>query len=113
MNEPRVDRASDSFPPSDAGRSAPLHGPGSVGVPSRRSLPRYRIVLHRHPSLELMFVVRSVMELTRYMRAEATNKMWESYHNGRSILLSTWLERAELYVEQFADKGLVISIEPL
>ena len=60
-----------------------------------------------------MFVVRSVMELTRYMRAEATNKMWESYHSGRSILLSTWLERAELYVEQFADKGLVISIEPL
>jgi len=60
-----------------------------------------------------MFVVRSVMELTRYMRAEATHKMWESYHNGRSILLSTWLERAELYVEQFAAKGLVISIEPL
>ena len=112
MNEPRVDRASDSFPFGDGSRSAPPHGRQSVSR-SIRSLPRYKVVLHRHPSLELMFVVRSVMELTRYMRAEATYKMWESYHNGRSILLSTWLERAELYVEQFADKGLVISIEPL
>ena len=113
MSEPRVDRASDPLPFSDAAHSAPPHGSRSGGVPTRRPLPRYRVVLHRHPSLELMFVVRSVMELTRYMRAEATHKMWESHHNGRSILLSTWLERAELYVEQFADKGLVISIEPL
>ena len=113
MNEPRVDRASDSFPFGDASRTAPPHGHPSVNRSIHRSLPRYKVVLHRHPSLELMFVVRSVMELTRYMRAEATHKMWESYHNGRSILLSTWLERAELYVEQFADKGLVTSIEPL
>ena len=113
MNEPRFDRASDSFPFGDAVHSAPPHGHSSVGGPVRRSLPRYKVVLHRHPSLDLMFVVRSVMELTRYMRAEATHKMWESHHNGRSILLSTWLERAELYVEQFADKGLVTSIEPL
>ena len=113
MNEPRLDRASDSFPVGDAAHSVPPHEHSSVNGPVRRSLPRYKVVLHRNPSLDLMFVVRSVMELTRYMRAEATYKMWESYHNGRSILLSTWLERAELYVEQFADKGLVTSIEPL
>jgi ATP-dependent Clp protease adaptor protein ClpS len=77
-----------------------------------RPLPRYKLVLHRNPTIDLMFVVRSVMELTRFPRAEATHKMWEAHHQGRSIILTTWLERAELYVEQFASKGLATSIEP-
>ncbi|MBL8795882.1 MAG: ATP-dependent Clp protease adaptor ClpS [Planctomycetia bacterium] len=75
-------------------------------------LPRYRLVLHHDPQLELMFIVRTVMELTRLCRAEATHKMWEAYHGGRSVLLATYKERAELYVEQFADRGLTVSIEP-
>jgi ATP-dependent Clp protease adapter protein ClpS len=52
------------------------------------------------------------MELTRFPRAEATHKMWEAHHHGRSTLLTTYLERAELYVEQFATKGLQTSVEP-
>jgi ATP-dependent Clp protease adapter protein ClpS len=80
--------------------------------PPRRDLPRYRVVLHRDPLQDLMFVVRSVMELTRFPRAEATHKMWEAHHRGRSVLLTTYLERAELYVEQFASKGLTVSVEP-
>jgi ATP-dependent Clp protease adaptor protein ClpS len=86
-----------------------------LGQPPQRrdpTLPRYRLILHSDPTLDLMFVVRSVMELTRFPRAEATHKMWEAHHRGRSILLTTWLERAELYVEQFASKGLSTSIEP-
>ncbi len=80
--------------------------------PRTRQLPRYKVVLHRDFT-DLMFVVRSVMELTRFPRAEATHKMWEAHHCGRSILLITYLERAELYVEQFADKGLIVSVEPV
>ncbi len=38
--------------------------------------------------------------------------MWEAHHTGRSILFITYRERGELYVEQFADKGLTVSIEP-
>jgi ATP-dependent Clp protease adapter protein ClpS len=77
-----------------------------------RHLPRYKVILHREPLKDLMFIVRSVMELTRFARAEATHKMWETHHLGRSIILVTYLERAELYVEQFADKGLPASVEP-
>jgi ATP-dependent Clp protease adapter protein ClpS len=80
--------------------------------PRARTLPRYKVVLYSNPSIDLMFVVRSVMELTRFPRAEATHKMWEAHHHGRSVLLTTYLERAELYVEQFADKGLNTSVEP-
>jgi ATP-dependent Clp protease adaptor protein ClpS len=79
---------------------------------ARRQLPRYKLVLHPDGINELMFIVRSVMELTRFPRAEATHKMWEAQHSGRSVILQTYRERAELYVEQFADRGLTVSIEP-
>jgi ATP-dependent Clp protease adapter protein ClpS len=80
--------------------------------PRRHQLPPYKVILHQDPTLDLMFVIRTVMELTRFCRAEATHKMWEAYHCGRSILLITYKERAELYVEQFSSKGLTVSIEP-
>ncbi|MBY0528040.1 MAG: ATP-dependent Clp protease adaptor ClpS [Gemmataceae bacterium] len=79
--------------------------------PRRRFLPRYKVILHHDAARELMFVVRTVMELTRFCRAEATHKMWEAHHCGRSVLLSTYRERAELFVEQFADRGLKVSME--
>jgi ATP-dependent Clp protease adaptor protein ClpS len=108
MSESHADRPSVPHTPRDASRSARPPDP-----PRFRPLPRYRVILHSNPAMDLMFVVRSVMELTRFPRAEATHKMWEAHHNGRSVLLTTWLERAELYVEQFATKGLDTSIEPV
>jgi|SRR5262245_49526307 len=78
----------------------------------RRQPPPYKVVLHHDAAVDLMFIVRTVMELTRFCRAEATHKMWEAHHRGRSVLLVTYRERAELYVEQFTSKGLTVSIEP-
>jgi ATP-dependent Clp protease adapter protein ClpS len=75
-------------------------------------MPRYRVILHQDAVNDLMFVVRSVMEVTRFPRAEATHKMWEAHHRGRSILLTTYLERAEMYVVQFAGRGLKVTAEP-
>jgi ATP-dependent Clp protease adaptor protein ClpS len=79
----------------------------------KRTIPRFRVVLLQSTIDDLMFIVRSLMEVTRFPRAEATHKMWESYHCGRSVLLITYLERAELYVEQLASKGLSVTIEPM
>jgi ATP-dependent Clp protease adapter protein ClpS len=78
----------------------------------RRSIPRFKVVLLQNPECDLMHVIRTVMELTRFCRAEATHKMWEAHHNGRSVLLLTWFERAELYAEQFAARGLMVVVEP-
>jgi ATP-dependent Clp protease adaptor protein ClpS len=102
------------FPMSQSHFDRSPRSPRRQGQPIQRldrQLPRYRVVLHSNPTIDLMVVVRSVMELTRFPRAEATHKMWEAHHQGRSILLTTWLERAELYVEQFASKGLSTSVE--
>jgi ATP-dependent Clp protease adaptor protein ClpS len=89
--------------PRLSGRPAPKPQPGG--------LPRYKVVLLHDAFEDLMFVVRSVMELTRFAREEATHKMWEAHHSGRSVLLVTYRERAELLVEQFAGKGLKATIE--
>lgn len=75
--------------------------------------PRYKVCLHRTADKDLVFVVRVVMEITRFGEAEAEYRMWEAYHRGRSVVLVTHLERAELFVEQFADRGLFASIEPV
>ncbi len=73
---------------------------------------RFKVVLHRATDKELMFVARVVMELTRFGSAEAEYRMWETHHRGQSLVLVTHLERAELFVEQFARHGLPASIEP-
>lgn len=106
-----------SLDPADrpARPRAPAH-PREQPQPQTRArptqLPRYRVILLADAMADLMFVVRTVMELTRLCRAEATHKMWEAHHCGRSLLLTTYKERAELYVEQFASKGLTVTIEP-
>jgi ATP-dependent Clp protease adapter protein ClpS len=101
---------------SDADRPDVRRLPGHLGahncpVEKKRAMPRYKVILLQSAVDDLMFVVRSVMELTRFPRAEATHKMWEAHHCGRSVVLTTYLERAELYVEQFATKGLTVTIE--
>lgn len=80
--------------------------------PLTRPVDRFRVVLHRTADMQLMFVARVVMELTRFGPAEAEFRMWEAHHRGRSLVLVTHLERAELFVEQFADRGLAATIEP-
>jgi ATP-dependent Clp protease adapter protein ClpS len=96
----------------------PAAGPPPQQAPARSEprpgkLPPYRVILTKDgPCDDMMFIVRTIMELTRFCRAEATHKMWEVVHCGRSKLLVTHRERAELYVEQFASRGLVVTIEP-
>lgn len=92
--------------------NVPRRPPDPQSQPQRRALPPYRVVLLPDARNDLMFVVRTVMELTRFCRAEATHKMWQAHHTGRSVLLVTYRERAEMYVEQFASRGLEVVIEP-
>jgi ATP-dependent Clp protease adapter protein ClpS len=69
------------------------------------------LVLTLERGSELLPVVRAIMELTRYCREEATYRMWQAYHGGHSVLLTTHRERAELLAEQFSERGLRVTIE--
>jgi ATP-dependent Clp protease adapter protein ClpS len=83
-----------------------------TGPTEPRMVQRYKVVLLSDPKLDLMHIVRSLMLLTRFPREEATFKMWEAQHHGRCVILFTYLERAELYVEQFAERGMRVAVEP-
>lgn len=89
------------------GPTQPL-GSSSGPLPIRR----FKVIIHRTAGQNLMFIARVVMDLTRFCNAEAEHRMWQVHHSGRAIVLVTHLERAELYVEQFADRGLAVSLEP-
>lgn len=93
--------------PPGYGPSQPAGSP-----PGPKPYPRVKVILHRAADMSLMFVVRTVMELTHYGEAEATYRMWDAHYNGRTLVLVTHLERAELFVEQFGERGLAASLEP-
>lgn len=92
----------------EAGSTQP-NGSSSGPLPIRQ----FKVILHRTAGQNLMFIARVVMDLTRFGAAEAEHRMWQVHHTGQAIVLITHFERAELYAEQFADRGLVVSIEPV
>lgn len=83
----------------------------STGQPEKCGLPLFKVVLLPDGNHDMMYMVRTIMELVRFCRAEATHKMWETRHFGRSSLLVTYKERAELYAEQFSERGLGVTLE--
>jgi ATP-dependent Clp protease adapter protein ClpS len=89
---------------------------GSPEPPHRtgaREIPLYRLVLRTTADADMMSTVNAIMELIHLGKHEATHKMWEAHHAGQAMLLVTFRERAEFYVEQFALRGLTLAIEPL
>ena len=83
----------------------------SQPAPAVGQLARWRVVLHHAPGLGLLAVAQVVRDLTRFGEAEARACMWRAYHAGCAEVLRAHLERAELYVEQFAERGLVATLE--
>ena len=80
---------------------------------NKYSLPPYRVFLLSNSHKDMMFIVRTIMELTRFARTEALHKMWQAQYDGRSVLIVTHKERAELFVELFADRGVIVGMEPV
>ena len=92
--------------PAGPARRSPRTSEGSMQI------PRYRLMLHAEKVVDLMQVVRTIMEVTRYCLTEAMHKMWQAHHFGEALLFVTYRERAELFVELFADRGLSVTLEP-
>jgi len=90
-------------------RSRPHRNPEDN--PPRKEMPRCKVVLLQDAKTEMMVIVRAVMDVTRLCKTEATHKMWEAHHSGRSVLLTTHRERAEFFAEQLAERGLKVAVE--
>jgi ATP-dependent Clp protease adapter protein ClpS len=86
--------------------------PGGPAAPPSGFFRRFRLILHRSTGTALPAVVRAVRDVTRFAEAEATTRMWDAYHRGRAVVLTTYYERAEYLAERFAAKGLTATVEP-
>ena len=75
-------------------------------------LPPWKVLLHNDDKNDMPFVIGTVVELTPLNEQEAKVRTLEAHETGVALLLVTHQERAELYKEQFASKGLIITIEP-
>jgi len=80
--------------------------------PTPAQLPPWKVLLHNDEKNEMLFVIRTICELTPLNREAALTRMLEAHKSGVALLLVTHKERAELYVDQFQSMGLTVSIEP-
>jgi ATP-dependent Clp protease adaptor protein ClpS len=77
-----------------------------------RMLPPYRVILHNDDVSTFEHVIQTILKLTPLKEPEAVARTIEAHESGSSVLLVTHKERAELYVEQFASRGLTTTCEP-
>lgn len=102
-------------PPATQGPSAAVAKPVRKKQPRRKPpqpLPPWKVLLHNDDKNELLFVVKTIMELTPLNEQDAKLRTVEANDTGVALLLTTHKERAELYKEQFESKGLIVTIEP-
>ncbi len=76
-----------------------------------KKLPPYKVLLHNDEVNDVVFVIRSILQLTRLTPEEALEKTLEAHETGVALLLVTHKERAELYCEQFTSLKLTVTIE--
>lgn len=109
-----------SVPQSAPNAEAPASESASGGAatatrpapPRVEQLPPWRVLLHNDPVNEMLFVVRTIVELTPLTKERAVQATLEAHTTGLTLLLVTHKERAELYREQFQSKKLTVTIEP-
>ncbi len=77
-----------------------------------RLLPMYRVILHNDDVNDMVEVVETIVSLTHLNQQDAIERTLEAHHTGCSLLLVIHKERAELYMEQFHSRRLIVTIEP-
>ena len=74
-------------------------------------LPPYRVLLHNDDVSSFDHVIETLVDLTPLSPPAAEAVTWEAHKTGVALVLVTHRERAELYVDQFKSKSLVVTIE--
>lgn len=102
-------RASKSQTMSPARSTSTVAAPETV---EPRQLPQYKVILHNDDKNDIDHVVQTIVLLCGFNRQDAEARTIEAHKTGCALLLVTHRERAELFVEQFQSRSLVVTIEP-
>lgn len=108
QDEPRSDRPGAPGGPGGTAVAEPTTRPAPPAVDR---LPPFRVILHNDDVNDMLYVVASIVELTPHDRTRAIEVMLRAHRRGRALLLVTHKERAELYMEQFRSRRLIVTIE--
>ena len=108
----------DSNEQNDAANDQP-GGQGNLPAPvphpapstARRKLPPWNVVLHGSDAPSIREVVKTIVTLTPLKSQDAAKCATTAKTRGRALLLTTHRERAELYVVQFANHSVKVTIE--
>jgi ATP-dependent Clp protease adapter protein ClpS len=88
----------------------PRREPGARQRPPQ-PLPPWKVLLHNDDVNAVADVVKTVIQITPLNETQASQRVIEAHKTGVSLLLVTHRERAELYIEQFAGRGLTVTAE--
>ena len=78
---------------------------------NRAELPRFKVLVHKDDNLDMEVIFHAVMELASLSEAAAAVVAMEANNEGVGLVIITHRERAELYAEQFADRGLIATLQ--
>lgn len=81
-------------------------------LPKVNRLPPWDVLLHDDNINDMGYVIEAIIIITPLKPEAAIERMFEAHRTGVALLLSTHREHAELLQEQFASKGLTVTIEP-
>ena len=79
--------------------------------PKRKYLPPFKLMLHNDDVNTMDDIVRAIVNLTTLKIEEAVMAMLEAHKTGAALLLTTYKERGELYVQQFASMKITTTLE--
>ncbi len=77
-----------------------------------RMLPLFKVLLHNDDVNSMEYVTETIVMLTPLRQEDAISRMLEAHLSGTALLLVVHKERAELYLEQFASRGVILTMEP-
>jgi ATP-dependent Clp protease adaptor protein ClpS len=117
QNENSLPESQDSHTPMDEAPKSPTatQTPTPTRRPSRKKpgkLPPWKVVLHNDHLNTMEDVVNTIRLLTPLSEQAAVRRMLEAHARGRTLLMTTHRERAELYKDQFASRRLTVTIGP-
>lgn len=74
-------------------------------------LPPWKLILHNDDVNTAEFVVEKVQEITKLEENIAVRCVTEAHVQGKSLLLATHKEKAELFVEMFESCKIEVTME--
>ncbi len=74
-------------------------------------IPLYRVLLHNDDYNTMDHVVKSLMKVFRFEKAESERIMLEAHRSGVALCIIEPLEQAELHRDQLRSYSLIASLE--